>query len=498
MKSAVSFLDLTECENNNQHEKCINDVITNSLRDVDDIIVTIIILIHPHTSNVNTVCRKWKDMIDNVDWLKVTFAEYIYPLNKNVTVDTNLSYSIQMLHDMKNLYSKDKGYNVSKFINYVGVILNKTRVKFKTINPHTNHFDLRLDDDEGFIFCDHLGRYMKKYMHYPFVFINFHKRDINLLFHEHGHTYDLILHRKYLKLIGSDMDCKILSTEKKDDNDNLKTTDYPNDIYADSIYRAFNLGLLSVTTFIHTLFDKFDSEKIISKNYVTWSNNKESKYYGMTKQEIKDKWDVSNKLSSERGTLVHRNIEIYYNNGRFNEIYPENALFMNFHEEYVLRNNLVPYRTEWTIYDESLLLCGSIDIVYIKKDDGTNKTYPYSPDGKIHLFLMDWKTSAKLEKFNTYQSGIMECTKYVGDCNFIHYTIQQLLYVYILETNYDDYVIDGVDLVLLNKEQKKYQIEKIDRKIAEPLMNGIIKHRKQVVDKQMSTFDLNCGHIFDL
>jgi hypothetical protein len=46
----------------------------------------------------------------------------------------------------------------------------------------------------------------------------------------------------------------------------------------------------SMTTFIHSLFNTFDADKIITNmmNSKNWVN---SKYYGMTREEIKELWD---------------------------------------------------------------------------------------------------------------------------------------------------------------------------------------------------------------
>ena len=47
----------------------------------------------------------------------------------------------------------------------------------------------------------------------------------------------------------------------------------------------------SVTTFVHSHFSKFDSDKIITK-MMNSNNWKDNKYYGMSHKEIKDLWEI--------------------------------------------------------------------------------------------------------------------------------------------------------------------------------------------------------------
>ena len=59
----------------------------------------------------------------------------------------------------------------------------------------------------------------------------------------------------------------------------------------------------SMTTFIHSLFEKFDSDKIIDNMMMSkkWTENK---YYGMTRQEIKDLWIKSGFENKSLNTII--------------------------------------------------------------------------------------------------------------------------------------------------------------------------------------------------
>ena len=68
----------------------------------------------------------------------------------------------------------------------------------------------------------------------------------------------------------------------------------------------------SVTTWIHSLFENFNSDRVIenmmkSKN---WPNNK---YFGKTKEEIKAIWDCNRDVAASAGTRLHYDIECKYN-----------------------------------------------------------------------------------------------------------------------------------------------------------------------------------------
>ena len=67
-------------------------------------------------------------------------------------------------------------------------------------------------------------------------------------------------------------------------------------------------GYTSVTTYIHSLFPEFNADKIINKMMKSkkWP---QSKYYGMTKEEIKQSWDKNRDETATAGTNFHRAVE---------------------------------------------------------------------------------------------------------------------------------------------------------------------------------------------
>ena len=73
-----------------------------------------------------------------------------------------------------------------------------------------------------------------------------------------------------------------------------------------------------------------------SKN---WANNK---YYGMSREEIKDLWNKNKNNASENGTKMHLNIENFYNGANIIDEGVEWLYFMKFYKDY--NHFLEPYR----------------------------------------------------------------------------------------------------------------------------------------------------------
>jgi ATP-dependent exoDNAse (exonuclease V) beta subunit len=245
--------------------------------------------------------------------------------------------------------------------------------------------------------------------------INQHERDTNIVFYEVGHKYKI-------------------------------TTD-PLSRYQ------------SVTTWCHSHFPKFDADKIINGMMRKPDWKPGHKYWGLTKQEIKNKWFSNGASVSSAGTDLHERIELFLNNSEcvihndflvrydltmllmkemmddhgFDKEVAEWKYFINF-----VRDNptLKPYRTEWMIYDEDVKLAGSIDMVY-ENEDGT-------------LSIYDWKRCKSINRINMYNKfALTPCISELHDTNFWHYTLHT--YKHILERKYGKQVTN-LYLVQLHPE----------------------------------------------
>ena len=228
---------------------------------------------------------------------------------------------------------------------------------------------------------------------------------------------------------------------------------------------------ISTTTFIHTLFAQFDADSVITNmmNGKKWTT---SKYYGMTREEIKLEWANKARKSSSDGTDLHKHIELFMNQTMANELPPHVCythkelleMYENFNKEqfaeiYNTREwghflhfvsnypDLKPYRTEWMIYDEECKIAGSIDMIYINEDGS--------------LSIYDWKRCQSIEKTSGWNKySIEDCVNHLPDTNFWHYSLQLNIYKHILEKNYG-VEISQLFLVKLHPDNKSGSFELI-------------------------------------
>jgi len=199
-------------------------------------------------------------------------------------------------------------------------------------------------------------------------------------------------------------------------------------------------GYTSVTTILKKLFEPFNSDAVI-ENMMNGKNWESSKYFGMTKTEIKNIWKKDGCEAAKAGTKLHEDIEKYYNQEEYLNDSVEFKYFMNFVKE---NSNLKPYRTEWMVWDEEHLISGSIDMVF-EKEDGT-------------LMIYDWKRCKNITKnshFETYSKH--KDLQHIPDLNYWHYSLQLNLYKYILESKYDKKVSE-LKLVCLHPVHNNFII----------------------------------------
>lgn len=202
---------------------------------------------------------------------------------------------------------------------------------------------------------------------------------------------------------------------------------------------------ISVTTLVHNqLFPHFDADKIINRmmNSKKWTD---SKYYGMTKAEIKQQWEDNKNESATQGTFLHLCIELFYNQQPKENNSVEYQYFLNFQND--IGHKLTPYRTEWVVFDEEVKLCGSIDMIYQQtKEDDTN------------LIIYDWKRTKKITDFSNEMG--YEPLNHLPNSNFWHYSLQLNIYKRILENNYDK-KISEMYLLVLHPDNQNYIRKKV-------------------------------------
>ena len=213
----------------------------------------------------------------------------------------------------------------------------------------------------------------------------------------------------------------------------------------DHIYNIEGMteSAISITTFIHTFFPKFDGELMAEK--VISSNN--PKYIGMTKEEIVKLWADQGQDAAHQGTEMHRLIEEYIN-GALQPFpdEPEFKYFMNFWR-HILSYRYIPFRTEWVVYDEEYNIAGCIDLVF------------KLPTGEYAI--CDWKRSKEIKKVNKYAKGFPPLS-HLDDCNLNHYALQLNCYRHILEKHYGVLII-VMFLVILHPNNSDFVVITVPR-----------------------------------
>ena len=195
-----------------------------------------------------------------------------------------------------------------------------------------------------------------------------------------------------------------------------------------------NVKYTSVTTWNHSHFGHFDADKIID-NMMRSKKWPESKYYGMTKDQIKASWDNNRDIAAGAGTNMHYDIECYYNECPNKNDSIEYKYFLQFVSDFP---DLKPFRTEWMIFHEELQLSGSIDMVF------------QNPDGSLCIY--DWKRCKDIKKTSDSFSH-KECISHLPDTNYWHYCLQLNTYKAILEEKYNKQIGD-LYLVCLHPDNK--------------------------------------------
>lgn len=210
-------------------------------------------------------------------------------------------------------------------------------------------------------------------------------------------------------------------------------------------------GWKSVSKFVNSFFQPFKGRdvalKMIQRQDFS-SNPKYEKYqsfcfnqegYLLPQRDIIEaivlNWREQGKRTSELGTQLHNKIEDYYNN-RYND---DDSIEYNFFLEFDSFCNffgLKPFRTEWSVYGDDEMICGTIDMVYLNPESG-------------NYVLVDWKRVKTIDKVG-YSKGL-EPFNHLQDCNFNKYSLQLNMYKYILEKYYD-MTIEAMNLVVLHPD----------------------------------------------
>lgn len=209
----------------------------------------------------------------------------------------------------------------------------------------------------------------------------------------------------------------------------------------------------SVSAVLDLYFARFDPHAVVEKYFARWKVDPASKYYqmikdlelvdGMGEEEQKRAivrlWAARGEEASCAGTEMHAQIEHHLNgaveDGSGGGQSVEFDQYLQWRKSFFPERQPMPYRTEWSVYDEEAGLAGQIDSLWKGKDGA--------------FFMVDWKRCSPAGRRTTdplqplgphvpafrWETGIGPCSR-LPHTPFFHYCIQQNLYKYILERHY--------------------------------------------------------------
>ncbi len=220
----------------------------------------------------------------------------------------------------------------------------------------------------------------------------------------------------------------------------------------------------SVTTLINSLFEEFDQTKMIHR--ILESPTKKEIYKNKSFHEIEEMWNKNKNESIQAGLALHKDIEDYYDEKSIENDSVEYQYFLKFLDDH--KNQWIPYRSEWRIYDEDYELAGTVDMCYVRNG---------------YLEIVDWKRCRKISNDNhSGKFSIETYLSHLADTNYNHYALQLNFYKYIIERKYNK-IVKSMYIVCLHPENRNnnYIMMKVPEMKKEVKL--ILKHLKNKISK---------------
>ena len=232
------------------------------------------------------------------------------------------------------------------------------------------------------------------------------------------------------------------------------------------VYKKF-IQLKAVSEVISMFFRKFDS--------IGWSHKK-ALVNGVSQRYQLEQWDCKGAESREVGTYLHEKIHKYFikKNPDFiyhfiynGEVIKEDKRVdiskeYGYFKKFLNEEKIIPFRTEWQIFDPVLRIAGTID--FLSRNDR-------------EFDLYDWKRSDKIDRNATVWDYGINGLESVPDTRYYHYCLQLNMYKYILEKNYN-IAINKMYLVVLHPVYNTYQ--KIEVPTMTNVVNSIIEYYQTI------------------
>jgi hypothetical protein len=217
-------------------------------------------------------------------------------------------------------------------------------------------------------------------------------------------------------------------------------------------YSVDGVVYTSVSQLIGEQFVKFDADKIIDKMMKSkkWPN---SKYHGMSKEEIQTEWREKSKEASTAGSKLHEHIDMYLNDQMVDDDSVEYQHFLQFRNDHP---ELQFAASEMMVYDTETRMAGTLDALFL--DESTDS-----------FVIVDWKRCKPLEVDKIWDYSTNPDLKHVPDTKLSRYSLQLNLYKYLLQKTESDMIVESLRLVRLHPDEPIYEIHNI------PMMNGAVE-----------------------
>lgn len=183
--------------------------------------------------------------------------------------------------------------------------------------------------------------------------------------------------------------------------------------------------LISVTSFLNTFKNKFDSD---------FYSKKIALRDGKTQEEVLCEWNKKAFKSTEIGTAIHKIFEDYTNNNfsilnnelifdylkldsdYFIEFNNKKNVSLKFIKDFFLTKRIIPIKSEYIVYND--ILAGQIDMICLDKNN--------------NYYIFDFKTNKKIQKYS-YNKKMIGEFNFLNDSNYYHYSLQLSIYKMLLK-----------------------------------------------------------------
>jgi len=170
----------------------------------------------------------------------------------------------------------------------------------------------------------------------------------------------------------------------------------------------------SVTKFVHSFFEEFDT-KGISK-YVALARRKKGEK--ITATQVRKEWTKT----ADEGSFIHSEVEEFITSGKSPTHSKAKSAVMFLEDEGFADKDKYFLNSELMVWSDDYKLCGTSDLVI--------------EDGSEYLSIVDWKTNKAIYK-TSMKKGKIAPVKDLDDCNYIQYVLQLSTYAHIMEHEFN-------------------------------------------------------------